>query len=78
MDKELVIRKIKDIDISSEEICEILDCKPGKVISEVYDELKNVILRKKLDNSNSSIREYIFNNRRMWLDEGAIIQGIVS
>ena len=78
MDKELVIRKIKDIDISSEEICEILDCKPGKVISEVYDELKNVILRKELDNSNSSIREYIFNNRRMWLDEGAIIQGIVS
>lgn len=78
MDKELVIRKIKDIDISSEEICEILDCKPGKVISEVYDELKNVILRKELDNSNSSIREYIFNNRRMWLDEGSIIQGIVS
>ena len=78
MDKELVIRKIKDIDINSEEICEILDCKPGKVISEVYDELKNVILRKELDNSNSSIREYIFNNRRMWLDEGAIIQGIVS
>ena len=65
----------KDIDINSEEICEILDCKPGKVISEVYDELKNVILRKELDNSNSSIREYIFNNRRMWLDEGAIIQG---
>lgn len=76
IDKNLVIRRIKDIEISSEEICEILKCKPGKVISEVYDELKNVILRRELVNSNGSIREYIFNNRRMWLDEGAIIQGI--
>lgn len=76
IDKNLVIRRIKDIQISSEEICEILKCKPGKVISEVYDELKNVILRRELVNSNDSIREYVFNNRRMWLDEGAIIQGI--
>lgn len=76
IDKNLVIRRIKDIEISSEEICGILKCKPGKVISEVYDELKNVILRRELVNSNDSIREYIFNNRRMWLDEGAIIQGI--
>ncbi len=76
IDKNLVIRRIKDIEISSNEICEILKCKPGKVISEVYDELKNVILRRELVNSNDSIREYIFNNRRMWLDEGAVIQGI--
>ena len=77
IDKNLVIRRYKDIDISSEEICEILDSKPGKIISEVYDDLKNVILSRDLDNNNDSIREYIFNNRKKWLDEGAIIQGIV-
>ena len=49
-----------------------------KVVALLKEAHENVILRKELDNSNSSIREYIFNNRRMWLDEGAIIQGIVS
>ncbi len=76
IEKNLVIKRYKDIDISSEEICEILGMKPGKVISEVYDDLKNVILNRELENSNSSIREYIFNNRKKWFDEGAIIQGI--
>ncbi len=76
IEKNLVIRRYKDIEISSEEICEILKTKPGKVISEVYDDLKNVILNRELENSNSSIREYVFNNRRKWLNEGAIVQGI--
>lgn len=76
IEKNLVIRRCKDIEISSEEICEILKTKPGKVISEVYDDLKNVILNRELENSNSSIREYVFNNRRKWLNEGAIVQGI--
>lgn len=75
IEKNLEIRRYKDIDITSEEICEILKVKPGKVISEVYDDLKNVILNKELVNSNDSIREYIFYNRRKWLNEGAIIQG---
>ncbi len=73
LDSKLVIRRYKDIDISSDEICEILNIKPGKIISEVYDELKDLILNRSLDNSNSSIREYIFNNRRKWLNEGAVI-----
>ena len=76
IEKNLVIRRYKDIEISSEEICEILKTKPGKVISEVYDDLKIVILNRELENSNSSIREYVFNNRRKWLNEGAIVQGI--
>lgn len=75
IEKNLVIKRYKDIDISSEEICEILNMKPGKVISEVYDDLKNVILNRELENTNSSIREYIFNNRKKWFNEGAIIQG---
>lgn len=75
IEKNLVIRRYKDIDVTSDEICEILKCKPGKVISEVYDDLKDVILTRKLDNVNSTIREYLFNNRKKWLNEGAIIQG---
>lgn len=75
IEKNLVIRRYKDIEITSDEICEILKCKPGKVISEVYDDLKDVILTRKLVNVNDSIREYVFNNRRKWLNEGAIIQG---
>ena len=73
IDKKLVIRRYKDIDISSEEICEVLDTKPGKVISDVYEDLKNVILSGQLNNDNDSIKEYIFNNRRKWLNEGAVI-----
>ena len=76
IEKNLVIKRYKDIDITSEEICEILEVKPGKVISEVYEDLRIVILNRELDNSNSSIRGYIFNNRKKWFNEGAIIQGI--
>ena len=76
IEKNLVIKRYKDIRVNSEEICEILKMKPGKVISEVYDDLKNVILSRELENSNASIREYIFNNRKKWFDEGAVIQGI--
>lgn len=76
IEKNLVIKRYKDIDITSEEICEILEVKPGKVISEVYEDLRIVILNRELENSNSSIREYIFNNRKKWFNEGTIIQGI--
>ena len=69
------ILPLLNIDVTSDEICEILKCKPGKVISVVYDDLKDVILTRKLDNVNSTIREYLFNNRKKWLNEGAIIQG---
>ncbi len=75
IEKDLVIRRYKDMDITSEEICDILKTKPGKVLSEVFDDLKNQILRRELENNNDSIREYIFNNRKKWLNEGAIIQG---
>jgi hypothetical protein len=71
MDKQLPIRRVKDIDVTSDVICELLGVEPGKVISEVYDDLKDKILFSKLDNSNDSIREYISYNREKWFDEGA-------
>jgi len=72
MDKDLPIRRVKDIEVTSDVICELLGTEPGKVISEVYDDLKDKILFSKLDNSNDSIREYISSNREKWFDEGAI------
>lgn len=73
LDKKLPIRSRKDIKISSKEICEILEIKPSKVIQLVYDELIGLILSEELENENVSIREYLFNNRKKWLDEGAVV-----
>ena len=71
IDKELPIRRVKDINVTSDVICELLGTEPGKVISDVYDELKDNILFSRLENNNDSIREYIYNNREKWFDEGA-------
>lgn len=69
IDKELAIHKLKDIDITSEEICSILHIEPSKTISIVYDKLKDLIINKELDNKNDIIKEYIINNREMWLND---------
>lgn len=73
INKNLVITSIKDINITSEEICGLLDIKPCRIIGEVYDELKDIILKRELDNDNSLIKDYILINRKKWLDEGAVI-----
>ncbi len=78
MDSNLPIRRVKDIEVTSDVICELLGTEPGKVISEVYDDLKDKILFSKLDNSNDSIKEYISNNREKWFDEGADSTNITS
>ena len=70
IDKDLVIKSISDIDIKSEEICKILGVKPSKIIGNVYNELKNLIIDDKLDNAHEVICEYIYENRRRWLHEG--------
>ena len=71
MDKELPIRRVKDIDVTSDVICELLGVEPGKVISDVYEDLKDNILFSRLDNSNDIIKEYISSHREKWFDEGA-------
>lgn len=72
LEKSLPIKRMKDIQVSSEEICSILEIKPNKTIHLVYDELKDLILKGKLENENVSIRNYLMHNRKKWLDEGAI------
>lgn len=69
MNANMVIQSIKDINISSEEICNILNVEPSKVIRDVYDSLKVQILNGELDNDYDTIKEYINSNREKWLDE---------
>ena len=69
LEKNLPIKRIKDIAVTSDEICLILNIKPSKIIHIVYDDLKELILKKKLDNDNNSIRKYLVDNKRKWLNE---------
>ncbi len=73
LNKHLIITSIKDINITSAEICKVLNTKPGRIIGEVYDELKDVILKGELENNNNLIKDYISLNRKKWLNEGAVI-----
>lgn len=74
LEKNLPIKRIKDIKISSDEICSILNIKLNKIIHLVYDELKDLILKGKLINDNNSIKEYLMVNRKKWLNEGASLE----
>lgn len=75
LDKKVPIRHIKDIKLSSEEICTLLDVKPGKVISEVYSDIKGKILRDELSNDNEILKKYVIDNRKKWLHEGDAKKG---
>lgn len=68
IDKGLPIRTCKDIKITSDEICQLLDIKPNKIIKLVYDELKDEILKGNIDNENVVIKSYISMNREKWLN----------
>ena len=71
MDKNLPIRRYKDMEITSEEICEILNIKPNKILNDVFEDLKRKILNDELLNTNEQIKKYLFDSRKKWLDEGA-------
>ena len=70
MEKELPIKSKKDIRITGEEICQMLGCEPSKEIGLVYNELLNQIVEGNLENDNSLIKEYIYNNRKKWSKSG--------
>lgn len=73
MDKGLPIRTLKDIKINCNDICSILETKPGKEIKLVLDELKEEILNGRLENDPNTIKNYINANRKKWLDGRAVI-----
>ena len=59
--ENLPIKERSDIKISAQEICEILNKKPGGFISEIYLDLEKQILLGNLNNENNEIRDYINN-----------------
>ena len=70
MDKELSIKDKNDINITGHEICNILGCKPSKVIGMVYDEVLVQIVEKNIKNEKNDISNYINNNRKKWVNGG--------
>ena len=69
IEKNLVIKKDKDIDITSDEICKTLGVFPGKAIGLVYDKIRPLILSSKLENSKQSIIDYIIANKELFVNE---------
>ena len=60
--KNLPIYSDKDIDITGEEIMDLLHIEPGKIISQIYDDLELNILEDKLENNKEALKKYILDN----------------
>lgn len=59
LDKSLNIRNRSDINISTNEIIDILKIEPGKWINDIYTDLEEKIISNKLKNENEIIKDYI-------------------
>ena len=55
----LVIHSRSDINITANEICEVLNKKPGSFIKDVYSKLELTIINKELENDNEKIKEFV-------------------
>jgi len=62
MYENLPITSRKSIEITSEEIMEVLNRKPGPYFKDIYNDLEIKILNGELENNNELIRQYIINN----------------
>lgn len=58
---KLPIKDKKEIKITSEEICEILNKDPGPFLKEIYNNIEVLIIRKELVNTKEAIEKYILN-----------------
>lgn len=61
----LIIQSRDDIDITSQDIIDILQKEPGKFISDIYNELEEEILYSRLVNKKEEIIKYIKNKYKM-------------
>ena len=76
IDKGLEIKSLKDIMISSDEICDILGIEPSKAIGDVYSVLKEMILDGEISNENEALKEHLTKQGKKWLsDEGEYKKG---
>ena len=64
MEKELVIRRYKDLAVNSDDICRILEIKPNKKLNEVFEDLKTKVLNLELENTYEALSKYLFNMRK--------------
>lgn len=56
---KLPIKERSEIDISADEICEVLNTKPGSLLKEIYDDLEVLILKKHIKNEKDELKSYI-------------------
>lgn len=61
---KLIIQSKDDIDITSQDIMTILNKKPGKYISDVYNDIEKEILYSRLKNKKEDLIKYISDNYR--------------
>ena len=62
--KELPIYSLKDINISGDEIIELLGIEPSEIITQIYDDLELNILESNLQNEKEVLKKYIVDNWR--------------
>ena len=62
--KELPIYTSKDMDISGDEIIELLGIEPSGLIKDIFRDLENNILEGKINNNKEEIKNYILDNWR--------------
>lgn len=65
MYNKLPIKSEKDLQINNNEIINILNIKPSKIIKDIRQELIKNILNKRLKNKNNELKKYILNRKEM-------------
>ena len=60
--ENLIIKNRKEIDITSNDIIEVTNKKPGPFINEIYKSLEREILYRRLNNNKEDIIKYIKDN----------------
>lgn len=60
--EKLVIKAKNEIDITTEDICNLLNKEPGCFLKEIYNDLEKNILLKNIKNNKEEIEKYILNN----------------
>ena len=64
---DMPIKNNKDLAIDGDEIIEILDIKPSKIIKDIREDLIFLVLNKKLENTKDGLSDYIKENKGKWL-----------
>ena len=62
--KNMPIYSVKDIDLTSDDILDVLGVEPGSIIKDIYTDLENKILSLELDNNKEVLIKYIKDNWR--------------